>query len=130
MKRWMVMAVVALAVGCGGSGGGDGDGGSVSTAGEWACDPFDVSILHELCDLSLSENDTGQIAGFGTFGPAGIADNMQISGVHSHPSVTMVWSFDAFAPIAYTATFVDRNTISGRIDGSGFENVEVTIRRQ
>lgn len=77
--------------------------------------------------LSMTVTSTGQtFSGSGSWG----SDAIGVTGTHAHPNVSMIFTFSQYQPINFQGTFSDDNTISGALNGSGFNNYAATFRRQ
>lgn len=68
---------------------------------------------------------TGSGSMAGLYGDAGFA----VSGTHLHPTVSMTWQTATSQIVFFQGTMTDGNTITGRLDRSGFDNLVVTFRR-
>nr|PZN90624.1 MAG: hypothetical protein DIU52_07500 [bacterium] len=80
--------------------------------------------------LTLAEQAGGTITGAGSIqGTAGAA-SVTVTGTHVHPSISLTLRSTGFEDANYTGQFVNRNTISGHLNGSGFNNVTLTLTRQ
>jgi hypothetical protein len=53
-----------------------------------------------------------------------------VSGTHTHPAITLTLSSPGFAPISLTGSFTDGSTIAATLNGSGFVDTPVTLKRQ
>lgn len=107
-----LFAAILLVAGCSG----DGDGGTgpsaPSLAGRWTAR---VSYLnYDVVDFTLVEGQGGAISGSGFIQSDG-QRNVNITGLHTHPSVSLTLDGATRCTGSFSGTFTDNNTISGTI---------------
>lgn len=82
-------------------------------------------------DVTLNENDTGDVTGSGTLsGSTSIA--MTITGTHTYPNVSFTAHANGYEDMNFTGKLAAGETasITGTLNGSGFNNFALTLRAQ
>lgn len=80
--------------------------------------------------LTLAESESGNLSGSGSVsGPGGSIAVTVASGTHSGSSVSLSMTASGFEDLNFSGTIQDRTTIQGTLNGSGFDNVSVTLTR-
>jgi hypothetical protein len=65
----------------------------------------------------------------GTIGTGGSSIPLTVDGVFKAPAVSLTFSNPDYESVNYTGT-VSSNTMTGVLDGSGFDSVAVTLTRK
>ena len=76
--------------------------------------------------MNLSQSGTS-ISGSGTM--QGILA-CTISGSNNYPDVSLTFSVTGAQPTTFTGVFSQKDTVSGKLNGSGFTNYDMTFVRQ
>ena len=97
--------------------------------GRWSGSATSASLGLVTLTLTLSESENGAITGSGN-----IVDGenvaVTVTGTHADPNVSMNLSLGAqFEAINFAGQFVGDNTITGTLNGSGFTNFAMTLRK-
>ena len=102
-----------------------------TTSGRWSGSAQGTLLGLFTLNLKLSESEAGEIIGNGNIVNA-VNVAIVVTGTRAHPNVSMNLDLSSggFAPINYSGQLVDDNTITGTLNGSGFTNFAMTIRRQ
>lgn len=79
--------------------------------------------------ITLTESEGGILEGNGSASGPGFADAIEVSGRHAHPSVSLTVLPSQFDPMNFQGTLSDDRTINGTLNGSGFNNFALTLRR-
>ncbi|HWP36031.1 MAG TPA: hypothetical protein VNL18_00615 [Gemmatimonadales bacterium] len=80
--------------------------------------------------LTLAEQRGGTITGAGSARATGGAVSLTVTGTHVHPSISLTLRSTGFEDLNYTGQFINDNTISGSLNGSGFTGETLTLVRQ
>lgn len=80
--------------------------------------------------LTTIESADGSISGNGTAKTSTESLALTVTGVHSHPDVTFTGKATGFEDWNFTGQFVGSNTVSGTLNGSGFDGDAATWTRQ
>lgn len=82
-------------------------------------------------EVVASENEDGEISGSGTYTYAGDSFAFSLDGIHSHPDVTFTARATGFEDFNFSGQFVedDPDVVRGELNGSGFVNTQLTLRR-
>jgi hypothetical protein len=115
--------------GCGGDGGSSGPADGPNLDGAWSGPVTWPSGQNATLALSILESN-GNISGTGTLTLGGAGLGLSISGSYSAaPDLTVTISSQGFQPITMVATASETQLV-GTLDGSGFQNRAITLRRQ
>ena len=80
-------------------------------------------------NATLSQTGTS-VSGNGTMAASGISLACTFSGTNVYPNISLTISVLGFQDSNYTGTFSNDNTHSGKLNGSGFVDVNLTFVRQ
>lgn len=126
-KLLPVLAVVLTLAACG-----DDDPSGPSTpaiptaTGQWTGTASGISF-----SFTLSEASNGSITGSGSASaPTGSIAMTVRSGTHAHPNISLTLGGEGFEDANFQGAFAGDNTITGSINGSGFNNFALTLQRQ
>src|SRR5689334_7708922 len=117
MRRFLALAAVTFALGCG-----ENTLGPVMTVdGSWSGVQNGYSL-----SLSLTQSATGDVTGTAFIASTAIATSATVTGTFAYPNLHVIISADTFAPADYVGTMSQTEAkIFGKLNGSGFSNVEV-----
>lgn len=93
-------------------------------AGSWT-GTFESSTI----TFTAAENDQ-TISGNGYISNGGQASSLTISGTHAHPHVALTVQLAGFQDIAFSGEFVSDTEVSGRLNGSGFNDYQFVLTKQ
>nr|BCX01925.1 MAG: hypothetical protein KatS3mg041_1971 [Bacteroidota bacterium] len=80
-------------------------------------------------DVTLVETK-GTITGSGSIQAPGVSISVSVTGTYSFPNVSMTFRSTGYEDFTFSGTLsADGNTLSGSLNGSGFNNVAITLRR-
>lgn len=94
-------------------------------AGAWIATP----PLGWVLDITTSETDRA-ITGTGTLAYGDYSIPLTVTGTNAYPKVSMTLSSTGYEPIGFQGTFSDKNTISGKLNGSGWQGEAFTLVRK
>jgi len=119
MRRFLALATVVFALGCG-----ENTLGPVMTAdGSWAGVQNGYSL-----SLALTQSTTGDITGTAFIASTATATNATVTGTFVYPNLHVTITADNFVPVDYAGTMsATEAKIFGKLNGSGFSNVEVDV---
>ena len=80
-------------------------------------------------NVTVNENDT-EINGSGNLAGGSSSIALTVSGTNVYPNVSLTLSSTNYAPINFTGRFSDSNTIDGKLNGSGFNDLVISLVRQ
>ena len=122
MRRILAVVLLALSAGCGA----DALGPVMSVDGEW----FGVQNGYSL-SLNLTQSATGEVTGSALVaGTSGISD-AQVQGGFTYPSLVITITPPGFDPVIYTGTMSSSEAkIDGKLNGSGFTNLQLNISKR
>jgi hypothetical protein len=82
--------------------------------------------------LTLTQATSGgqHISGTGAFVAGTSSIPVTVTGSFSDPGFTLTLSQEGFEPILYTGTLTTSSRMTGAFNGSGFENLAVTLTKQ
>ena len=133
MRVWIaalgVAASLVLASSCGGKDGPTGV--SVNVSGSWAGSGSQGGYTFGFM-MTITEAGDGSITGNGTatsFTGGGNGVSYTVAGSRSGSSVTLELDATGLEPPTYKGGLNDENTLWGRLNGSGFNNMQVTLVR-
>jgi hypothetical protein len=81
--------------------------------------------------MSLQETGT-EVSGSGDISDA-VGDpyySFTVTGTHVHPAIELSLSSPGFAPVSVEGEFTDATTIAAALNGSGWADTPVTLKRQ
>lgn len=121
---------VAFVLVLGGCGGGDsaGPGSAVDVAGTWSGRVSAANGMSATLEIDVSES-ASRLSGTGWLIVTGDSLGLSVSGSYDPPNMQAVISSQGFEPMDLTAT-VSEGEMVGTLDGSGFENRGITLKRQ
>jgi hypothetical protein len=122
-----VAGALLLAAGCGK----DSTGVSTVVTGTWNGSAMQDGVTFSF-SIQLTEVSGGQLRGTGTGSGAlsgGRSSMLDVVGTRSGSNVSMTLSATGFTPMVYTGRLVDENEMEGKLDGSGFNQMSLTLRR-
>lgn len=105
----------------------DPTGGStpISIIGSWTGSTAGVNVTMTLSGAGSTVSGSGSVSG-----PGGNLA-MQVSGTRAFNDLTLTITFEEdFEPATFTGTVQSSTTISGTLDGSGFDNDALTLTKQ
>ena len=122
MRRFLALAAVVLALGCG-----DNTLGPVMTAdGSWSGVQNGYSL-----SLSLTQSTTGDITGTAFIASTAVATDATVTGTFVYPNLHITSNATNFLPVDYAGTMsATEAKIFGKLNGSGFANVEVDVKKK
>ena len=122
MRRFLTLTMVLFALGCG-----DNTLGPVMVVdGSWAGVQNGYSL-----SLALTQSTTGDVTGTAFIASTAIATNATVTGTFVYPTLHVVISADNFIPVDYVGTMsATEAKIFGKLNGSGFSNVEVDVKKK
>ncbi|HEX7070928.1 MAG TPA: hypothetical protein VF190_08985 [Rhodothermales bacterium] len=120
----LLLAITLVGVGC--DSGGDDD--EPSLTGRWVANTTFQGV-NLIIDLQLTQNG-GNVSANGTVRLVNIVA-ISGNGTYNHPSVALTLTSTGLEDMNFTGSVVSGNQeISGTLNGSGFENFSVSLRRQ
>jgi hypothetical protein len=122
MRRFFALATVFFALGCG-----DNTLGPVMTVdGSWAGVQNGYSL-----SLAMTQSSTGDITGTAFIASTAVATDATITGTFVYPTLHVTISATNFLPVDYVGTMSQTEAkIFGKLNGSGFANVEVDVKKK
>lgn len=93
-------------------------------AGSWS-----GSTDRQTFNMVLEEAPNGAVTGSGTGMQNGVTTAMTVSGSHAHPSISFTMEMQGFQDINFSGAFTTNHRIAGNINGSGFNNIRLTLNR-
>jgi hypothetical protein len=69
------------------------------------------------------------VSGSGVFIASKGSAYVSVSGNYIYPDVTLTFSSNLYKDVNYSATFIDRNMIQGKLNGLGFVNTTLQLHR-
>lgn len=122
MRRFFALAVLALALGCG-----DKTLEPVMTVdGSWSGVQNGYSL-----SFSLTQSATGDVTGSAFIASTAIATNATVTGTFAYPNLHLIITAETFVPFDYTGTMSETEAkIFGKLNGSGFSNVELDVKKK
>ncbi len=126
MRRSLAVAVASLLLGCGD----DSTRPAASLNGRWIgtyVGEFPVTI-----SMTLAQTDR-DLVGSGTLADDVGTDQINVFGTYDRPEVNFTISFPNIPrqdPIRFDGRSSRETSMSGRLNGSGYENIPITFRRQ
>ncbi|MCS7081522.1 MAG: hypothetical protein N2561_03300 [Bacteroidetes bacterium] len=123
MRRWtslllLVVALIASGLSC------KKEEKTPGLSGRW------VGIVQGVTlDVTLVESK-GTITGSGSVQAPGVSISVSVTGTYSFPNVSMTFRSTGYEDFTFSGTLsADGNTLAGALNGSGFNNVAITLRR-
>jgi len=131
MRRWLLLSFATLAlVACGSPTELEPSGPSVT--GSWTGIGQDGFNFFDL-SLALTEGPSGKISGTARLAHVvasqGAFDFVVRNGAHGHPDVLVSLYTTGRVDVNYSGRFISEHTIEGFMNGSGFNNVAITLNR-
>jgi hypothetical protein len=126
-QAYRCVAFVLVLAGCGG-GESAGPGTGVDVAGTWSGRVTLSGSTASTLQISITEHGN-DVSGTGWLKVTTDSLGLSVSGSYDSPSLTATISSQGFEPMQLTAT-VSETEMVGTLDGSGFENRAITLRRQ
>ncbi len=121
MRRWIAAALLAVCASCGS----DLLGPTMSCAGNWIGTENGYNL-----GLQMVQTDTTVTGIVRITGNFGFAEGT-IAGVCPYPAVNLTINVQGFDPITYVGTLSPTSaTIAGKLNGSGFQNLEIDVQKQ
>lgn len=119
-SRFVLSAIVALAAAsCG-------DDPDPTVSGAWLGISQGVTL-----QLTLSQNDMGTVTGSGTIASEATTTALTVgSGTHVYPNLSLTLQLTGFEDMNYTGTLSSPTTISGSLNGSGFDDFAINLEKQ
>jgi hypothetical protein len=127
MSSRLCVALVLLVLGCGG-GESSGPSDAAEVDGSWSGRVTAPNGQTATLTITLSENNR-DISGTGSLAFGGSSLGLSVSGSHTPPNVSLTISSQGFEPMTLEASVADAR-MEGALDGSGFQNRAITLRRQ
>jgi hypothetical protein len=106
-----------------------------SATGIWAGIGSQGFVFFDLT-LALSEDHVGRLTGTGRLAPVAQGAGLQAydfvirTGAHGHPDILVSLMTPNRIDVNYSGRFVEADRIEGFMNGSGFNNLPVTMTRQ
>jgi hypothetical protein len=122
MRRFFALATIVFALGCG-----DNTLGPVMTVdGSWAGVQNGYSL-----SFSFTQSTTGEVTGTAFVASTAIATDATVTGTFVYPTLHVTISAANFVPVDYVGTMsATEAKIFGKLNGSGFSNVEVDVKKK
>ena len=122
MRRLVTLATVVFALGCG-----DNTLGPVMTVdGNWGGVQNGYSL-----SFSLTQSTTGDVTGTAFIASTAIATDATVTGTFIYPALHLSINATNFAPVDYAGTMSQTEAkILGKLNGSGFSNLEVDVKKK
>ncbi|HEX3867927.1 MAG TPA: hypothetical protein VHV78_14290 [Gemmatimonadaceae bacterium] len=121
MRRLIVLAALLVCAGCGG----DLLGPVMTCDGNWSGTQNGYNLSLNMTQTDSSVSGTSQLTG--NFGYV----QGSVSGSCVYPNVNLIIVVPSFDEVLYSGTLSQTSaTITGRLNGSGFTNLEVDIHKQ
>jgi len=122
MRRLIALTTLLFALGCG-----DDTLGPVQTVdGSWAGVQNGYSL-----SLSLTQANTGEVTGTAFVASAAVATEATVSGTFVYPTLHITISASSFVPVEYVGEMSQTEAkIFGKLNGSGFSNVQVDVKKK
>ena len=122
MRRFLTLATVVFALGCG-----ENTLGPVMTVdGSWTGVQNGYSL-----SLSLTQSMTGDVTGTAFVASTAISTNATVVGTFVYPTLHVTINAPNFVPVDYVGTMsATEAKIFGKLNGSGFSNVEVDVKKK
>lgn len=82
-------------------------------------------------NLTLTEGVGGSVSGSGNM--AGSLDNLALvvrQGTHSYPSLSLVLAATGYEDLNFAGRLLSEDEISGTLNGSGFDDFNLNLRRR
>ncbi|MGH7647106.1 MAG: hypothetical protein ACREND_03235 [Gemmatimonadaceae bacterium] len=118
MRRPLVSIVIALGMAACGS--------STSPAptlnGSWTGSDPNSSLSLTLTQSGTQVTGTGQLV-------SGTTYPLTVTGIVAEPAFSLSMTPGQFAPVTYTGS-LSHDSLTGRLNGSGFDNESITLARQ
>jgi hypothetical protein len=124
----LCIAITLTLAGCGGGDGGTGPGNGPDVEGTWAGTVSAANGSSATLSISVTENNRN-VAGLGWLRIATDSLGLSVSGSYTAPDIVATISSQGFEPMTLEAT-VSEDRMVGVLDGSGFENRAITLRRE
>lgn len=121
------VAFLLVLAGCGG-GDSAGPGSAVDVEGTWSGRVSASNGMSATLEIDVGES-AGKVSGTGWLIVTGDSLGLSVSGSYDAPTIDAVISSQGFQPMDLTAT-VSEGQMVGTLDGSGFENRAITLRRE
>ncbi len=124
--RYLVAGLMLLAAACGGDNGTT-EPEDPEVEGQWN-GPITTDVGSGSLALTLTEA-SGTVSGTGTLSVPGDAVALTVTGTYAPPNVSLQMTSTGFEPMNLSGE-VSEDEIDGTLNGSGFVNIAVTLRRQ
>jgi hypothetical protein len=124
----LCVALTLTLAGCGGADGGTGPGNGPDVEGTWAGTVSAANGSSATLRISVTENNRN-VTGLGWLRIATDSLGLSVSGSYTAPDIVATISSQGFEPMTLEAT-VSEDRMVGVLDGSGFENRAITLRRE
>ena len=121
-RRFLALAAIVMALGCG-----DNTLGPVMTVdGSWAGVQNGYSV-----SFAFTQSATGDVTGTAFLASTAVATDATITGTFVYPNLHVVISATNFEPVDYVGTMsATEAKIFGKLNGSGFSNLEVDVQKK
>lgn len=120
MRRCIAALVLAVTLAACGD---DGGPSIPSASGTWSGGVGSATLT-----LTLTEDD-GAVTGAGSLAGPGGSIALTAQGTHAHPSMSLTLTSQGFEDLNFQGEFVDDDSVDGRLNGSGYQNDAITLRR-
>jgi hypothetical protein len=90
--------------------------------GSWTGTAQDVALSVTLTQSGTQVTGTGQLVSGETF-------PVTVTGTFAAPGFALTLTPDQFVPVTYTGS-ISHDTLTGHLNGSGFDNQSLTLTRQ
>ncbi len=98
-------------------------GGDPKIDGVWSGSSTGVSYSMTVAEIDKT------VTGSATITTASVSIPLTVTGTHAHPAVALTLSAAGYQPFSFNGSFETNDLITGRLNGSGFNNEEISLLR-
>lgn len=124
MKKLLTLPLLALALLVGACDSGPTEPKHVSAAGSWSGTSSGITVNLTLSETAKTINGSGNLQG----GSGSIA--VTVTGTNAYPNVSMTLASPGYEAMNFQGTFTNPTTISGAVNGSGFNSFALTLNKR
>jgi hypothetical protein len=115
----LLLPTLLLSTGCR-----DGAGPETPTmTGAWS-----TLTVRRIVTLRTTESD-GQVSGTGSISTVSATIPISVKGTHAHPSIVLTAQSPGYNDFIFSGRFASADSIVGTLNGSGFQDDSISLRR-
>ena len=126
LKLLVLLPIVATLAACGSGDDATGPDLTLTVTGSWTGTTGQITL-----QLTLSEQAGGNVVGSGNISAPGVSFALTVlNGTHAYPSLSLTLGATGVEDMNLSGTVTSATTIAATLNGSGFNNVNITLNKQ